>query len=816
VTRARAAATDALAHPRHLVLFAFTAGLLAAPLPPAAVLALAIGAAALVLVAGGMAGADGVGAGAAAGAGDGAGEAATVATGTPRPRGPALRAGPALAGAAARTGLALAVAAALLGGAVAGRARLDATSGARLVALSGQSLRTEATILEPVRKRGAGPAVARVKLAGGDQAVMRTRSSGPWPGVGEVVALEGRVAPLGAYDAYQRARGAAAAIEVRSLRRTGRRRGGLMGLVDVARRRAERAIDGRLAPADAALMRGMVLGQDDRLDAEEKLDFQRSGLAHLLAASGANVMLLATLVLGISALTGLPRRARLVAALVLVAFYIPLAGGGPSIQRAGVMGAAGLVAGLAGRPSSRWYAFGLAAAVTLLLNPRSPADVGWQLSFAAVLALIALAPPLRDALARRLPGWLAEATAITTAATLGTAPLLALAFEQVSLASLPANLVVAPAVAPIMWIGMLAAAVAQVSPAMAVPLAALAGPLLGFVAHVAHAAAAAPLAVLPVRLHSPPAVAALFGVTAGAGALLRRASVRAAERPLGAPLRLRPAVLAVAVALIPGGLVVTHRHVPPTVPGELIVSFLDIGQGDATLLQHGGASILVDTGPPDGQVVRRLREAGVRRLDLLVLTHAQLDHEGAALPVVRAFAPRLLVDGGAGWPTPTQRALPAAMRAAGTRELDARAGQEVDLAGIRLEVLWPPAAPPGWRPVGDPNNRAVVALARLGTFDLLLTADAESDVTAALRLPPVDVLKVAHHGSADIGLPALLARLHPTVAAIEVGRHNDYGHPAASTIAALRAAVPTVVRTDLDGTVRLRVTGNTMRLERHA
>ena len=124
-----------------------------------------------------------------------------------------------------------------------------------------------------------------------------------------------------------------------------------------------------------------------------RTDFQRSGLAHLLAASGANVMLLATLVLGARRRGRRCRCARgCWRRLLLVALYVPLAGGGPSIQRAGVMGAAGLVAALAGRPSSRWYAVGLAAAATLSLNPRAASDPGWQLSFAAVLALLALAP----------------------------------------------------------------------------------------------------------------------------------------------------------------------------------------------------------------------------------------------------------------------------------------------------------------------------------------------------------------------------------------------------------------------------------------
>jgi competence protein ComEC len=249
------------------------------------------------------------------------------------------------------------------------------------------------------------------------------------------------------------------------------------------------------------------------------------------------------------------------------------------------------------------------------------------------------------------------------------------------------------------------------------------------------------------------------------------------------------------------------------VRGELVVSFLDVGQGDATLLQRNGASVLVDTGPPDGPILTRLAAAGVRRLDVLVLSHAQSDHEGAAPAILRAYRPRLVVDGGAGWSSAVQRGLPVAAAQVGSRIVRPRAGEALDLGGLRLRILWPPPLPPGLRPDGDPNGRAVVALASAGRFDVLLTADAESDVTLPLALPHVDVLKVAHHGSADEGLPVLLRRLTPAVAAIEVGRHNSYGHPAPATVAQLRS-VPRVVRTDRDGTVRVHVRADAMTLER--
>jgi competence protein ComEC len=467
---------------------------------------------------------------------------------------------------------------------------------------------------------------------------------------------------------------------------------------------------------------------------------------------------------------------------------------------------------LAGRPARRWYALGLAAAVTLLLNPRSAADPGWQLSFAAVAALLAGAPAARKALARRLPGPVADAAAVTAVATVGTAPLMALYFDQLSLASLPANLLAAPAIAPITWLGVLAAAAAQLAPALAAPFTALAAPLLVYVRWVAHATAALPLAAVPGWTLAP-----LTALAATAALAVRRAAVERARRAAaGRPWPVHPAGLAAAVAAlaIVGGVVTARaaagRRAPA--PGELVVSFLDVGQGDATLLQRDGTAVLVDTGPPDGPILARLREAHVRQLAALLLTHAQADHEGAAPAVLHAVPTRLVIDGGAGWASRVQRALPRAVAADGAREIVPRAGEVVSLGGIRLRILWPP--PPDGPLTGDPNARAGVARAEVGAFSLLLTADAESDVTGPLDLAPVTALKVAHHGSADPGLPALLARLRPRIAAIEVGRHNSYGHPAPSTVAELRAAVPTVVRTDRDGTVRLHVLAGRMWLER--
>jgi competence protein ComEC len=240
----------------------------------------------------------------------------------------------------------------------------------------------------------------------------------------------------------------------------------------------------------------------------------------------------------------------------------------------------------------------------------------------------------------------------------------------------------------------------------------------------------------------------------------------------------------------------------PRPPWPLTVTALDIGQGDATLVQHGRSAVLVDTGPPDGPILERLREAGVERLDLLVVTHAQADHEGGAAAVLRALAVGLVLDGRDGVRSPDGDRLAAAARERHVRLLAPAAGQRLRAGPIVLDVLSPRPEPAALHAGADPNQRAIVAELHDGGFSMLLTADAESDVLATLPLAPVDVLKVSHHGSADPGLPALLARLRPTTALIEVGRHNRYGHPTTSTLDALRA-VPHVHRTDLEGTVVL-------------
>lgn len=588
----------------------------------------------------------------------------------------------------------------------------------------------------------------------------------------------------------------------------------------------ERAMEGLgegMPPREAALARGFVLGEDDELDQATKEDFTRAGLSHLTAVSGENVTLLALLAMAVLGVFSISLRERLVWVIGLIAVYVPLAGSAPSIQRAGVMGIVGLVATLAGRRASRLYALGVALVATLAIDPAVAGDVGWQLSFAAVLGIVLLARPIQNRLLARLGDgrWrraLAEGIAVTVAATLATAPLIAFVFEEVSLTSLAANVLAMPAVAPAMWLGMVSAALAQVPGVPLAPINGLDALLLAYVAQVAAWCGRPSWAVVHVHL-TLGAMIATYAVTAAsivAGAHLARARRLAAARaPSPPPLpafstvrrgkgiqRWLPPVLGLGVVL---GLVLTLRPDGSDAPAGprpgLRIELLDVGQGDAILLRPRSApAILVDGGPPGDGLLAKLRSEGVDRLGAAIVTHDQSDHAAGIvealgrLPISRLAYGRL------------DRRFLATARADGARPERIAAGTILRSGSLRLDVLWPPPELLGEAPAGtDPNALALVIRARWHRFTMLLTADAEAESTP-LDPGPIDVLKVAHHGSDDAGLGPLLDRIRPRLALISVGADNPYGHPTPGTLATLAAhGVPTL-RTDLDGTIEIDVT----------
>jgi competence protein ComEC len=599
---------------------------------------------------------------------------------------------------------------------------------------------------------------------------------------------------------------------------------------DEIRARAEAALGRGMPQREAALGRGFVLGEDGGVDSATKEDFRRSGLSHLLAVSGQNVALLGLLAMPFLAALGMSLRSRLVWVLGSIVVYVPLAGAGPSILRAGIMGGLSLFATLAGRRTSRLYALAVAAGVLLAVEPGFAADIGWQLSFAAVLGILLLAAPLRVAIGARFGnrGWrrtVVEGAAMTVAATLATAPLIAFHFEGISTTTLLANLLALPAVAPAMWLGMLVAAAGQVPGLPVELLNSVNALLLAYVAQIAAWCGRPSWAYLHVHLTLLGLLAAYAAIAAVSILILGwsrarkvkhardRGSAGGPESRLGVDIsarrRRRRVVLGLGVGalalvlgfLVPGG------GAAPGPPAGLRVSVLDVGQGDAILLQpRGGPAVLVDGGPPGDGLAAKLHDAGVERLGAVVVTHDQSDHAGGVRELFGAMPVGQVLYGLLRRPT---RAAALAARI----PLRRLAGGAVVRSGrLRLTVLWPPAELlEGLHSGEDPNRLAVVLLARWRSFAMLLTADAEAEATP-LEPGPIDVLKVAHHGSDDAGLGALLDRTRPSLAVISVGSGNPFGHPAPATLATLGAHRVRTLRTDTGGNIVLDVGRDSVRV----
>ena len=692
-----------------------------------------------------------------------------------------------------------------VGGALAGAARLAAIDRSDLVPYIGSAVTLRGHVVKRerasfgsvrVRVRSHHLRVRGRRSAAKGLAQVRVREPAPGLSVGDEIEARGRLASFSAqaeqsgYADHLRRAGVRMILHADAVRRTGARRGGPAGAIDSLRRRAEAGIGAGMGNSQGALARGMVLGADEDIPERMADDFKRSGLAHLLAVSGQNVTLLAVLAWPLLAALGLSRGPRLWTVIGLIALYVPLTGAGPSIVRAGAMGIAGTLAALAGRPASRWYGLLVACAVTLALDPRAWQDVGWQLSFAAVVGIFALLRPLTRGLGP-LPEPVRSGAALTVAATLATAPLMAFHFGQASLAALPANLAALPAVAPVMWLGMLSAAAGQVAIAPAELINAVNALCVAHVAAVARWGAGLPGAAVGVRIGSPVVLAAVYAT----GSVATWGLVRAA-RAAGGWLAV---AIAMAVALAGGAaLAAGGGH---GIPSRFTVTFLDVGQGDATLLQTpDGAAVLVDGGPPGAGLPAKLRERGVHALDVVVLTHAQEDHQGGLAEVLASFDVRVLLDGGLPGDGSEHSRIVELARTRGAEVRAARAGQRLRVGrALRLRVH--AAADAGSSTDSDPNLRAVVMTASHGEYDVFLPADAESEVTGSLGLKRVEAMKVAHHGSEDQGLSELLATLRPDAAVIEVGSGNRFGHPHPATLRALMQAGVEVHRTDEDGDV---------------
>ncbi|MCU0483530.1 MAG: ComEC/Rec2 family competence protein, partial [Chloroflexi bacterium] len=620
---------------------------------------------------------------------------------------------------------------------------------------------------------------------------------------------------------------------------------------------ARRAVDAALALAmpepAAGLASGILVGLRERVDRELAADFTATGLSHVLAISGWNIALVGGLAAAL--LARRPARVRLAVTLAVIVGYTLFAGASASVVRAAVMAGVALVARAGGRPGTAAAALGLAVAGIVLFAPANALDPGFQLSAAATAGLLAWAEPLGGrirAAAPRLPAWVVEGLGVSLAAQAATLPIVLLEFGRLAPLAPVLNLAVVPLVPAAMATGVAAAAGGMLAavglPATVAIMAGLpATVVLGALGAIVGLGAGLPLAGLTLE---PPLDAAAAGVAVGALlSVALRGRVRAAvvrrmprtsvqRRPTARPAAIpaqgsgspdpvrgrsksarpgtrspgrpaRAARLALAAAGLAAGLVVIAASTCPD--GHVHVVVLDVGQGDAILVETGGGGrVLVDGGPdPDRLIValdRRLPPWD-RRLDLVVLTHPHEDHV-AGLPLVleRYSVGRVLATGARGtgpgftaWETMLEQ------RNVATGRLLAGGSFAVD--GVQFRALWPdPSAVPA-EPTDDGsllNDSSIVLLGETGGRRFLLAADMEAAAEALLvarGLPRVDLLKVGHHGSTTSSTPAFLDAIRPRLAVISVAARNDHGHPSPATLDALGARGVTVYRTDRQGTI---------------
>jgi len=535
------------------------------------------------------------------------------------------------------------------------------------------------------------------------------------------------------------------------------------------------------------LLPGLVVGDTSALDPGVTDAFRQTGMTHLTAVSGANLAILAGLIL--AALRGIragPGRSAALAALAIAGFVI-LARPSPSVVRAAAMCGLGLLALALGRPRAAVPALCTSVVVLVLVDPALAAAPGFALSVAATTGLLLVAPGWAAALrARRVPGVAADALAVPAAAQAACAPLLAAMTGTVSLTAIPANLLAAPAVAPATVLGLLAAVVAPVAPPIAEGLAWLGQWPAWWLIEVAERGSRVPDGLVP------------WPDGAGGGwalAAVLCAVAFAARWQL--PRRLIAVVCAAVIVAVLPIRVVTPGWPPP---GWVVVG-CDVGQGDALVLRAGTASaVVVDVGPEPAPVDGCLRRLGIHHVPVVILSHLHLDHIGGLDGVLRGRTVGAIALGPDREPAEGAAAVARSARRHGVRIVRLTAGQRLSAGAVALRVLGPVRVLRGTR--SDPNNNSLILRAQVRSVSVLLPGDAEHDAERALLSTgeslAVDVLKVPHHGSAW-SEPAFLDAAAAQVALVEVGADNDYGHPAPSVLAHLSKRGVRVLRTDRGG-----------------
>lgn len=544
---------------------------------------------------------------------------------------------------------------------------------------------------------------------------------------------------------------------------------------------------GRLGGDGGALVPGLAIGDTIAVSDGLRSAMTAASLTHLTAVSGANCAIVTAAVFWAAGRAGARRGVRIGAALTALVGFVLLVTPESSVVRAAVMAVVVLVALGVGRAGGGASALSVATVLLLAADPWFSRDFGFALSVCATGGLILLAGPLGRWLARWMPRPVAVVTAIPLAAQLACQPVLILLEPALPVYGVPANLLAAPA-APIATVaGLVGCLLLPVLPSVGFAALQVAWVPATWIATLAHGAQRLPVQSVPWVPDAAGAVLCALAVAAG---------LVAASRAAGRRRAIAAVVLVLAVAVPVGSAAGRPIVAQATVPDDWQVLQCDVGQGDAVLVRDAGATMLVDAGPDPDALERCLGLAGIRRLDLAVITHWDADHAGGA----EAIAGRVdLVLHGPLDGSRSGRALDPLVQA-GAEAVEVAAGASGTLGGAAWRVLWPPPrTAPG-------NDASVVVDLRTERFRAVFLGDLGESAQIRLRrdhaVGRADLVKVAHHGSADQSAE-LYRELAAPVGLVGVGADNGYGHPTESLLDLLRSGGTAVVRSDRSGSAAL-------------
>ena len=581
---------------------------------------------------------------------------------------------------------------------------------------------------------------------------------------------------------------------------------------------------GRWHPVSAAIVTAIVIGDRAGLDGEVQRKLQEAGTYHVIAISGGNIAILAGLMLAAYRVAGVLGRTAMLSSIVTLLAYEALVGGGASVDRATLMAAIVFAARAFDQRSPPLNTFAVAATLLVAANPLSIADPAFLLTCGATLAILLAVPLVKTEPGARVIWKIREVMWTMFVASFAAEAMLfpvgAWLFSRITFAGLLLNFFAIPLMG-----------VAQIAGMVVVPLALIstrAAAGAGWVAHLGAAGLVWSADVLTIGSHlsyrvarPSAAVAALYyGAGIVAWALWRRRVAVSGSGEAAAAGWWRRTAAGVALVAACWILVEPWAFVAVRGDGRLHVTFIDVGQGDSAFvrLPHG-AALLVDAGGlapsssfdlGDRVVAPVLREAGVRRLDILALSHGDPDHIGGAGSIVREFGPREVWEG---IPVPGFAPLNQVRQAAlvsGARWANVYTGDRLVLDEVEIVALHPD--PADWERRRVRNDDSLVVELRWRNVSVVLTGDIGKAVERGLRMPParLRLMKVPHHGSLTSSAPEFLAALQARVAVVSVGRGNHFGHPAQEVLQRYRDVGAEVFRTDRDGAVTVDTDGTSL------